>query len=71
MTYTNKTLPKRTDTNNELHSITVSKQEVRDVLESLNVTKACSPDLISPRLLKGGVSVLSKPLATVFNRSLL
>ena len=67
----NKTLPPRTDTNNELNFITISEQEVKDVLDNLNVTKACGPDLISPRLLKKGASVLSKPLATVFNRSLL
>ena len=47
------------------------QQEVKDVLDHLNVTKACGPDLISPRLLKEGASVLSKPLAMVFNRSLL
>ena len=64
----NKTLPPRTDTNNELNSITISEQEVKDVLDNLNVTKACGPDLRSPRLLKEGASVLSKPLATVFNR---
>ena len=67
----NKTLPPRTDTNNQLNFITISEQEVKDVLDNLNVTKACGPDLISPRLLKEGASVLSKPLATVFNRSLL
>ena len=67
----NKMLPPRTDTNNELNSITISEQEVKDVLDNLNVTKACGPDLISPRLLKIGASMLSKPLATVFNRSLL
>ena len=67
----NKMLPPRTDTNNELNSITISEQEVKDVLDNLNVAKACGPDLISPRLLKEGASVLSKPLAMVFNRSLL
>ena len=63
----NKTLPPRTDTNNELNFIAILEQEVKDVLDNLNVTKACGPDLISPRLLKEGASVLSKPLATVFN----
>ena len=41
----NKTLPPRTDTNNQLNFITKSEQEVKDVLDNLNVTKACSPDL--------------------------
>ena len=67
----NKTLPPPTDTNNELNFITISEQEVKDVLDNLNVTKACGSDLISPCLLKEDASVLSKPLATVFNRSLL
>ena len=53
-------------TNNELNSITKTEQLVRDVLDNFNVTKACGSDLISPRLLKEGVSVLSKPLAMVF-----
>ena len=66
----NTTLPPRMDTNNELNSITISEQEVKDVLDNLTVTKACRPYLISPRLLKEGASVLSKPLTTVFNRSL-
>ena len=41
----NKTLPPRMDTNNELNSITISEQEVRDVLDNLNVTKASGPTL--------------------------
>ena len=35
------------------------------------MTKACGPDLISPRLLKEGATILSKPLSIIFNRSLL
>ena len=35
------------------------------------MTKACGPDLISPRLLKEGANILSKPLSIIFNRSLL
>ena len=66
-----KTLPPRTDTNHELNSITISEQEVKYVLDNLNVAKACGSDLISLPLLKESASVLSKSLATVFNRSLL
>ena len=54
-----------------LNSITISQQDVRDVLNNLNVTKASGPDLISPRLLKEGATILSKPLSIIFNRSLL
>ena len=40
----NKTLPPRTDANKKLISITISEQEAKDVLDYLNVTKACVPD---------------------------
>ena len=46
----------------ELAHIDITQQDVTDVLSNLNVTKACGPDLISPRLLKEGASVFSKPL---------
>ena len=68
----NKSLPQHTFTcNSRLNSITISQQDVRDVLNNLNVTKASGPDLISPRLLKEGATILSKPLSIIFNRSLL
>ena len=35
------------------------------------MTKASGSDLISPRLLKEGATILSKPLSIIFNRSLL
>ena len=41
-------------------------QDVRDVLNNLNVTKACRPDLISPRLVKEGATILSKPITAHF-----
>ena len=42
----NKTLPQQTFTcNSRLISITISQQDVRDVLNNLNVTKASGPDL--------------------------
>ena len=68
----NKPLPQHTITcNSRLNSITISQQDVRDVLNNLNVTKASGPDFISPRLLKEGATILSKPLSIIFNRSLL
>ena len=53
-----------------LSSFVITHQDVFDVLSKLDVSKACGPDLLSPRLLKEGASVLSNPLSTVFNRSL-
>ena len=68
----NKTLPQQTfKCNSRLYSITISQQDVRYVLNNHNVTKASGHDLISPRLLKEGATILSKPLSIIFNRSLL
>ena len=68
----NKPLQQQTFTcNSRLNSITISQQDVRDVLNKFNATKASGPDLISPHLLKEGATILSKPLSIIFNRSLL
>ena len=48
---------------NILASINISCQYVSDVLKNLNVTKACGPDLLNPRLLKKGEPILSSPLS--------
>ena len=53
-----------------LESITISVQDVLDVLQHLDVTKACGPDLISPRLLREGAEILAYLYSVVFNRSL-
>ena len=44
--------------------------DVKDVLDNLSVTKSCGPDLMSPRLLKEGYLILSKPYSFLFNPSL-
>ena len=66
----NKQLPHLPPAQHILDTITVTEQDVIDVLSNLNVTKSSGPDQISPRLLKEGVLILSKSLALVFNRSL-
>ncbi|MEW8542639.1 MAG: reverse transcriptase family protein, partial [Candidatus Thiodiazotropha sp.] len=53
-----------------LNSITITNQEVLDVLHSLNISKSCGPDLINPRLLKEGAQYLQIPLTYIFNSSL-
>ena len=50
--------------------IQISNQDVEDVLGLLDVSKACGPDLLSPRLLKEGSPVLSQYLKILFNKSL-
>ena len=57
-------------TDKTLEYITISEQEVRDVLENLDSSKAHGPDHVSLHFFKEGAPALSKPLSTVFNRSL-
>ena len=61
------------DNNKTLHqqTSTWNNYNVRDVLNNINVTKACGSDLISPRLLNEGATKLSKPISIIFNCSLL
>ena len=67
---TNAQLPPIPDINHSLEFITITIQDVSDVLQHLDVTKACGPDLISPRLLKEGCHILAHPYSIIFNRSL-
>ena len=67
---TNKPLPNVEPAQHVLESITISVQDVLDVLKHLNVNKACGPDLISPRFLRKGAEILAQPYAILFNRSL-
>ena len=66
----NKALPYLEPSPYTLESITVSRQDVEDVLQHHNVSKASGPDLISPCLLKEGANVLALPYSIVFSRSL-
>ena len=50
-----------------LDSIIIHTEDVKDVLDNLNATKSCGPDLMSPRLLKEGSHILSKPYSSLFN----
>lgn len=68
---TNRTLPPVNPINyHTLDSIAISDQDVKDVLQSLDVSKSCGPDLINPRLLKEGAEYLKIPLKHIFNTSL-
>ena len=64
----NKSLPPNTHESLEMRPLSV--QDVKDTFDNLDVTKACGPDLLSPRLLKKGSSVLALPYSIIFNRSL-
>ena len=56
-------------TDKTLDSISISVQDVKDVLENLDRNKAHSPNHVSPCLLKEEAPILSKPLSILFNRS--
>ena len=51
-------------------SFTITSQEVFDILNGLDISKASGPDLVNPRLLKEGASCLSAPLSKFFNHIL-
>ena len=55
---------------NGLEQITVTENEVGDILNILDTSKAIGPDLLNPRLLKEAASILKYPLCTLFNLSL-
>ena len=56
---------------NGLEQITVTENEVEDILKILDTSKAIGPDLLNPRLLKEAASILKYPLcSTLFNLSL-
>ena len=66
----NKRLPDMIPIEYSFNVVQITCQDVRDVLQNLNVSKSSGPDLISPRLLREGTDILDKPLSTVFNRSI-
>ncbi|MEW8546463.1 MAG: reverse transcriptase family protein, partial [Candidatus Thiodiazotropha sp.] len=51
-----------------LESITISPQDVLDILKSLDITKASGPDQINPQLLKEASHELCIPLSIFFSR---
>jgi hypothetical protein len=55
---------------NILSQVIVTEQEVIDMLCTLNANKAVSPDIISNRMLVSVKKEISKPLCSLFNKSL-
>ena len=66
----NTTLPILEPSQHDLESIIISRQDVLDVLQQLNVNKASGPVSISPRLLREGAIILAHPLSIFFSRFL-
>ena len=57
-------------TESVLSQIRVSESEVKDILNTLKVSKAAGPDGISNRMLKCPSKSIAKPLSKLFNLSL-
>lgn len=57
-------------TNQYLENITITENEVKDILQNLNVNKASGLDMVSNRMLKYTASTVCKPLCIIFNRSI-
>ncbi len=57
-------------TDQELNTVAVLESEVKDILKTLSVNKACGNDFISHKMLKGVANSISKPLSILFNLSL-
>ena len=55
---------------NGLEQITITENEVDDILKILDTSKAIGPDLLNPTLLKEAASMFKYPLCRLFNLSL-
>ena len=55
---------------NGLEQITITENEMEDILKILETSKAIGPDLLNSRLLKEAASILKYPLCRLFNVSL-
>ena len=55
----------------KLEAIVITEEEVLKKLKKLNPTKSQGPDCLHPRVLKEVAEVIAKPLASLFNKSLL
>ena len=66
----NKTPPDLPTVNVSLDVFEISPNNVIDAIRSMDSSKACGPDMVSPRLLKEGVESLAQPLSRFFNNLL-
>ena len=57
-------------TDQVLEHITVTEEEINDVIVNLDPNKASGPDLISNKMIKNVARAIVKPLCILFNRSL-
>ena len=60
----------RTPSNSTIEDVFFSEQDVKDRLKKLKQDSAAGPDGITPRILKGHIDILSKPLSIFFSKSM-
>ena len=66
----NSTVPEPIDPlYDKLTQLHITETDIEDVLQLLDTTKATGPDLINPRLIREGASILMFPLCLLFNLS--
>ena len=70
-THSNKDVPILTAPINCIDSIHIETEEVHSILKTLQVGKACGPDLINNRILREIAESVSPVLTDLFNTSLL
>ena len=58
------------NTLNQLVTDEITITEVKDIIQSIDINKASSPDNISHRMLKGCINSICEPLCILYNRSL-
>ena len=63
-------LPNLPNANSVLPELTISPQDVKDAITSVDPSKACGPDLVGPRLIREGAPVLAAPLSVYFTNLL-
>jgi hypothetical protein len=56
-------------TNNIIHEIHITENEIIDVIQILDPNKATGPDKISHKMLKISPDKITKPLLIIFNKS--
>ena len=67
----NSTVPEPIDPlYDKLTQLHITETDIEDVLQLFDTTKATGPDLINPRLVREGASILKLPLCLLFNLSL-
>ena len=64
------TLPPHAQPIDNLNNISITEEDVSDILKTWDTSKTSGLDFVSPRLLKVGKRSLARHLATLFNNSL-